>query len=264
MPNRALSIPEKRYIRDNLSEVLSDVEELMALVTHMLTELSHQIGIVLTPVIGETTLKAIYFLKLSGQRALCVLESTSGLVEHRVVDTLNPISREDLIQISNYLNDNYSGLSLREIRDRLLALMADERERIDRLLAEAITLAQQALTLDEWPGLLVEGTEAVLSQPELSDISRVRRLLEKFTDKAKLVRMLDQLIGGRGTRVIIGEDSDLTSDLDFSLVATNYGTAKTSMGTLGIFGPSRMEYEKVVPLVGYLGRALSETLDLAE
>lgn len=260
MQNRVLSENKRRYIRENLEQVLMDVEDLMGMVSRLLTELTHQIGIVLAPMIGEATLTAIHFLKLSGRRALCVLESEGGLVEHRVVQTHQSMSPEELVEISNYLTDHFSGLTLRQIRDRLLSLMAEDREQINRLLTSAMSLAQQALGTGEEPELLVEGTESVLTQPELSDVVRVRRLLETFTDKAELVRVLDQLLGGPGTHVIIGEDSELTSDLDFSLVATTYGSTDRVLGALGIFGPSRMEYDKVVPLVDFLGRTVSATL----
>lgn len=260
MQGRVLSDGKRRYIRENLDQVMTDVEDLMGKVTHLLTELTQQIGIVLAPMISETTVKAIHFLRLSGQRALCVLESEGGLVEHRVVQIVRSMSSEDLVTISNYLTEHFSGFTLREIRDRLLTLMAEDRDQIHKLLESAIDLAQQALGTVEEPELIFEGTEIVLTQPELSDIDRVRRLLETFTDKAELVRMLDQMIGGPGTQVIIGEESELTSQLDFSLVATTYGYADRVLGTLGIFGPSRMEYDKVVPLVDFLGRTVSETL----
>lgn len=261
MPTRAVPDQQQRYIRANLRQVISDVEDLMGVVTHLLTEMSHQIGIVRAPAIGENTLRAFHFVKLSGSRVLCVLESTGGLVEHRIIEAPNPVSQEELVRISNYLTESFSGLSLREIRDRLLSLMARDRAQLDELFAGAIQLAQQALGSQDEPELLFEGTEAVLIQPELSDILRVRLLLETFTDKAKLVRMLDQLITGSGTRVVIGEDSDLTSELGFSLVATTFGVGEKPLGTLGIFGPSRMEYERVLPLVEFLGRTVSEALE---
>ncbi len=260
MPSRELSDQEQLYIESNLAEVLTDVEELMGVVTHLLTKLTHQIGIVLTPMLAEVNVKAVHFLKLSGKRALCVLESEGGLVEHRIVRTLTSMSAEELRKISNYLTENFSGMSLRAIRSRLLTMMDDERAQIDSLISDAVALAQRALGLEDRPELLIEGTESVLTQPELSDIVRVRRLVETFTDKAELVRMLDQLIAGGGTRVVIGEESVLTSDLDFSLVATSYSSADGVSGALGIFGPSRMEYEKVVPLVDFLGRTVSRTL----
>ncbi len=260
MESRVLSADKRRYIRDHLEQVLTDVEDLMGMVTHLLTELSHQIGIVVAPVLGEATVKAIHFVNLSGRRVLCVVESEGGLVENRIVQTVQPLTSEELVEISNYLTAHFSGLTLRQIRDRLLELMAEDREQIDRLLESAISLAQQAVATAEGPEVLFEGTESILTRPELADVSRIRRLLETFTDKAELVRLLDQLIGGSGTQVIIGEDSELTSDLNFSLVATTYGSGNRTLGALGIFGPSRMEYERVVPLVDFLGRTVSETL----
>jgi heat-inducible transcriptional repressor len=260
MPSKEISGPDRRLIEAELQSVLSDVEKLMEVVTHLLTQLSNQIGIVVTPPVGETVLKAINFIKLSERRALCVMVSVGGLVENRVIETLHDMSREELVRISNFLTESCSGLTLRQIRDRLLGLMAQERAELDELLADAVDLAQQTLGADDGPGLLVEGTEVVLRRPELSDIPRVRRLIETFTDKADLVRMVSQLIGGEGVRVIIGEDSDLTSDLDFSLVATTYGPKEHALGSLGIFGPSRMDYQKVVPLVSYLGTSLGQAL----
>jgi len=92
----------------------------------------------------------------------------------------------------------------------------------------------------------------------------VRRLLDAFEDKARLVRILNRCLDGRGLRVFIGEDSELTSELDFSLVATSYGSGERALGTLGIFGPSRMEYPRLIPLVHYLGQRLSRVLGAEE
>jgi len=109
---------------------------------------------------------------------------------------------------------------------------------------------------------LVEGTSAILMRPELSNVEMVRRLLETFADKARLVQLLNRMIEGEGVRVVIGQESDLTSDLDFSLVATSYGFGdQASLGTMGIFGPSRMDYAAVIPLVNYLGDRLSQALE---
>jgi heat-inducible transcriptional repressor len=260
VPGRQLPENERQYIVANLRDVLTDVEELMSVVTHLLTEMTSQIGLVLAPTISETKIKAIHFLKLSGRRAVCILESAGGLVEQRIVKTGQSLSQEQLTRISNYLTESFSGQSLREIRDHLLTSMVDEEGQLDELLESAANLAQQALGIDDSPELLVEGTEVVITQPELADIDRVRKLLETFTDKVELLRMLDQLIAGGGRRVVIGEESDLTSSLNFSLVATTYGPPGKVLGALGIFGPSRMEYEKVVPLVDFLGRTVSETL----
>ncbi len=132
---------------------------------------------------------------------------------------------------------------------------------MDRLMALTISLAEQGLAVRDVPELMVDDASPLLSHPELADISRVRRMFEAFADKARLVEMLNRcLTGDGGVRVLIGEDSDLTSELDFSLVATTYGAGGEALGALGVFGPSRMEYQRLIPLVDYLGASLSRAL----
>jgi len=261
MRQKGVSARERRQIEETLSEVLPNAETLMESASHLLSELTHQIGIVITPTLGETVLKAVTFVELSGCKVLAVIVSSSGFVDHKVIEVSRPVDRDDLVRISNYVTDTFTGMTLRQIRDRLIIMMAEERAAMDRILAHAMDFARHALVESDRPDVLVEGTAAVLSQPELHDVERVRRLLDTFADKAELVRVLTSLIDGPGVRVVIGNDSDLTSDLDFSLVATSYGVADKKMGTVGIFGPSRMEYQKVIPLVDYFGARLSRVLE---
>ena len=260
MKTRKLPAEMQRYIRDNLRSVPADADDLMEATTHLLSELSSQVGLVVTPAMGDTVLKAVDFVPLSGRKVLCVVASTSGFVDNKVVETAQPVDRDDLVRISNYLNEHFAGQTLRQIRDRLLAAMAEERAQMDSLMAVTIELARQGFDLDSGPKVIHEGTSSLLSQPELSDLGRVRRLFETFANHAQLVGLLNQCIEGRGVRVTIGEESELTSPLDFSLVATTYGVDDAPLGTLGIFGPSRMEYEKVIPLVHFLGETLSRAL----
>jgi heat-inducible transcriptional repressor len=177
-----------------------------------------------------------------------------------VIETEEEIPRQELVRISNYLTENFAGHALRDIRDRLLRQMAEERVQVDRFLARTIELACDGLAVATKQEVLVDGASALLARPELADIQRVRRMFEAFADKARLVSMLNRCIQGGGVRVLIGADSDLTSELDFSLVASSYGVGEQALGTLGIFGPSRMEYHKIIPLVHYLGQTLSRSL----
>lgn len=250
----------RRYIDEHLREAPPEAEGLVGVTSHLLSELSQQVGIVVSPSLGDTVLRAIDFVPLTGSRVLAVIVSESGFVDNKVIDTDRPLPREELIRSSNYLTESFAGLTLREIRDRLLAAMAEERAQVDELLGATLELARRSLDLTGAREVLVDGTSAVLAQPELADVQRVRRLIETFNDKARLVRMLNACVRGRGVRVVIGEDSDLTSELDFTLVATRYGAGDRALGTLGIFGPSRMEYQRVIPLVHYLGETLSGML----
>lgn len=261
MKGRQVPPEVRRYIRNNLRAAPGDAEELMEAATHLLTELTHQVGLVVTPAMGDTVLKAVDFVPLEGRKVLCVVVSTGGFVDNKVVETDEEVSREELVRISNYLNEHCAGRTLRQIRDHLLLRMSEERMQMDRLMALTIELAREGFELmDSGPRVLHEGTSSLLDQPELADLGRVRRLFETFANHARLVRMLNQCIEGQGMRVIIGDESELTSELDFSLVSTSYGVDDAPLGALGIFGPSRMEYEKVIPLVHYLGESLSQVL----
>ncbi|HVF58649.1 MAG TPA: heat-inducible transcriptional repressor HrcA [Thermoanaerobaculia bacterium] len=260
MQARRLPARERRYIDESLQSSPADAGQIMESATKLLSELSHQVGIVVTPALGETVLKAIDFLPLSGRRVLCVVVSGDGFVDNKVIESEEELPREELVRIGNYLTENFAGATLREIRARLLALMAEERAQMDQLLARSIELARAGLSLEQRQGVLLDGTREVLNQPELADIGRVRRLFETFADKARLVALLSQCLRGNGVRVVIGDDSALTSELDFSLVATGYGVGERPLGALAIFGPSRMEYERVIPLVDYLGERLSRAL----
>jgi heat-inducible transcriptional repressor len=229
----------------------------------LLSELSHQIGVVLTPSMGETTLRRIEFVPLSESRVLCVLVSTSGFVDHKVVPVERTQSREELVRISNYLSESFGGLTVRQTRSQLLRLMADERARVDQLLADALQLAGQALREGSGQDLLVEGTIGLIDQADLGSVEQVRCLLDMFDEKARMVTLLSKIIEGQGVRVLVGEDSDLTSELGFSLVATPYGVGQRRLGSLGVFGPSRMEYAHMIPLVNCLGDTLSRALEEA-
>lgn len=251
---------QRRYIEDHLGTGPGDPDQIMSSASHLLSELSHQVGLVVTPSIAETVLASVEFVPLSGRKVLCVLVSASGFTETKVVEVAEAVPREDLVRISNYLTENFAGSSIREARDRLLRMLAEERAQMDRQLALAIELAKHALEIPAAPGVLVDGASELLAQPELADIGRVRRMFDTFADKARLVSILSRCLEGGGVRVWIGADSDLTSELDFSLVATPYGPGDRPLGTLGILGPSRMEYEKVIPLVDFLGEALSRAL----
>jgi heat-inducible transcriptional repressor len=260
MQARKLPARERRYIEENLASTPADADQLIGIASHLLSELSQQVSIVVAPAIGDTVLKAVDFVPVADRKVLCVVVSQAGFVDNRIIETEEEIPREELTRISNYLTGSFAGHTLRDIRDRLLRQMTEERLQVDNMLARTIELAREGLALDSRPEVLVDGASALLARPELADIQRVRRMFEAFTDKARLVRMLNGCIQGGGVRVLIGDDSDLTSELDFSLVASAYRVGELPLGTLGIFGPSRMDYQKIIPLVHYLGRALSRTL----
>ncbi len=263
MSARRVSKRERLQIDETVSGESGDFDRLLSSTSQLLSDMTHQIAIVVTPDLGETRLRSITFVNLTGRKVLCILVSTGGFTDNKVIETSQPLEREELVRISNYLTDNYGGLTLRQIRNRLIEAMSEERAKVDRLLGDAIQLAQEVLRDGDDPGVFVEGTTTVLGQPELSDLERVRLMLGAFSDHASLVQMLNRVIEGTGVRVLIGKECDLTSNLDFSMVGTTYGVDERTTGSLAIVGPSRMEYQKVIPLVDYFGERLSYALEQA-
>ena len=260
MEARAVPARERRYIQDNLRVGGADADQLLGTASHLLSELSSQVGVVVTPAIGETVLKAIDFVPVSGRKILCVVVSSTGFIDNKVIEAEEEVPREELMRISNYLTEHFAGLTLRDIRERLVRMMVEEKAQMDRMLARTIELAQAGLASDGAQGVMVDGTSMLLAKPELSDVQRVRRMFDAFADKARLVRILNRCIQGGGVRVLIGADCELTSDLELSVVATPYGAGERPLGTLGIVGPSRMDYETIIPLVHFLGETLSRAL----
>ena len=261
MTSEELGEEEMRHIDESLTEP-DDPESLASTASGLLSELSQQMGIVVTTDFAQVVLRSVEFVPLSGRKILCVAVAAGGFVDHKVIETDQALSREELVRVSNYLNDNFGGMSLREMRDRLVSMMRDTRIEVDQLLARATELAQKGVNSVGGSGLVVEGAEALLSQPELADLERVRTLFDTFADKARVVEILSQCLEGDGVRVFIEHESDLTSPLDFSLIARSYGAEGRRTGTLGVFGPSRMMYGRLIPLVDYLGERLSSALSM--
>ena len=260
MRMRRVSARERRYIDDQL-DVAAAADDLVSIASHLLSELSSQVGVVLTPAAQDIVMRSADFVPLGGHRVLCVLVSQSGFVDNVVVETETEIERGDLVRFSNYFTEHYAGRTLREVRDLLLRTMAEERQQLDAWLRQAMAFAQQALAEQVKRDVLVEGASTLLGRPELSDVDRVRRMLDTFADKARLANVLSLCLeADDGVRVYLGEDSEVTSELEFSVVATPYGVDGSALGSLGVIGPSRMEYPRVVPLVRYLGETLTRAL----
>ncbi len=257
MRQQELSPEDRRQIEAELNRA---VDHPGSAASELLSRLSCMVGIVITPDHGSAVLQSVEFVPLSGRKVLCVAVTTGGFIDHKIVELDEPLSREELIEVSNYLTSSFAMMTLQEMRDRVLELMEDARAQVDQLLRRSISLAQKGLDFGRGPELVVQGTESLLNQPELADLSRVRRLFETFADKSKVVRLLNRWIEGEGVRVLIGHESDLTSELDFSLIFKSFKVDGHSIGGVGLFGPSRMEYQRLIPLVNFLGNRLATVI----
>lgn len=253
------SAKERKLIDERLDETVEDADDCVERTSSLLSELSSQVGIVVTPAVGGTTLRSVDFIPISDVKVLCVVVAQSGFVDHKVIELEQKISPEDLRRASNYLTEHFHGRNLNQVRDELIQAMEIEKTQVDGMLTLTLEFARKGLS-EGSPALVLEGTAGLLNRPELHNLDRVRRLLDAFKNKARLVNLVNQCVRGGGVRVFIGEDSEFTSELDFSLVATNYRLGDRTIGSIGILGPSRMQYARVIPLVDYLADRLSSAL----
>ncbi len=258
MSAQAVSERDQRLIDDRLATAGVTGQELTEETSKLLSELSHHVGVVLTPALGSAVMRAVEFVPLSGRKVLCVVVTENGFVENKLVVSDEVIPREDLVRISNYLTENYAGRSLFEIREELLRKMSDERARLDELLRRTVELAREGMDIGHAPSLVVDGAHSLFDAAQ--SMARLEGMFQMFAERARLAGLLNRCLDADGVRVVLGQDSRLTEELGFGLVVRSYRAGDGVTGSVAVVGPARMEYPRMVPLVNYLGGRLSEAL----
>jgi heat-inducible transcriptional repressor len=258
-----VSKSDERYINRMLAE--SDTpEDVMSRASFVLSTISKNVGIVIAPPMAATVLKHIEFVDLTDGKILVILVSKSGLLQRKLIRVSERYLQEDLDTAGKYLVEKFSGKSLTEIRNELLQLMQAERTVFDRMLSLLRTWGE---TLNEDAGgdaIYVQGASNMLQQPEFADIERMRMLFQMFEEKGRLVKILNECIASNaaeGVNIAIGSELGVPHMRDFTLITCHYASADRTNGFLGIIGPTRMEYERGISIVGYLGRVLGEMIN---
>jgi heat-inducible transcriptional repressor len=262
-----LSFLESGEIRKCLEEK-SDPADLMSTASQLLSSYTNNIGIVLAPPIFRAVMKHIEFVRLSDRRVLVILVSKTGLVQHHMIRLDEAIAQSELDQAANYLSSNYAGRSLLDIRAELVRLMSQERAQYDRLLRNVVLLGSAALGRPNEdakadPQVFLDGTSRVLHRIDGADVERLIALFETLEEKNRLVKIVSECIteGSCSPSVIIGLEHHLPGMSNWSLITSSYRYDSHVSGTLGILGPSRMEYDRAIGLVDYVARIFGQIMD---
>jgi heat-inducible transcriptional repressor len=254
-----------RFIEESLSADEVANEELMARASHVLAEVSSNVGLVLGPALEEKLLEYIKFIKLPDHRVLVVIVSRPNLVENKVLRLADDISQEDLDRSAAYLNTEFRGWSLRTIRLEIFKKIEEARELIDHLLQSVGRLLMEgALGHDELGPLFVEGTARILGQPEFDDVRKIQQLLLAFEEKAKLIEILGSLLhsSNTGVQVVIGKENPANAMRHCALVIAPLRYGSRIVGALGVVGPTRMEYDRAVTTVEYVAHLCNRLLSV--
>jgi heat-inducible transcriptional repressor len=268
MRQRRVADDVREQVDSDLDLAGADVSRLFTAASKLLSQLSGEVGFVVAPDALHTVIRSLRFLAVAPGKILVVQVNEPDVVLSRVLETDVTYSAGELDALSERLTREYGGLTLHEVRRRLLAAMAREKAEADRILGRAAALARRALEKKEGEEgedrLFYDGTSRLMEKPEFADVFSLKKIFHAFDQKARVLDLVSRYLDSRGTSVVLGSEDDHAEDPRLSAVMTSYGTGETLTGMLGVLGPARREYTRVIPVVELLGRAVSERLDRRE
>jgi heat-inducible transcriptional repressor len=259
---RGLPAREARRIEELLLSS-RELENLLAQAGRLLSRLTHQVGVVLAPDVEQALLEHIEFVRIAPSRVVAIFVSRAGLVIHRVVDTDEDIGQEDLDRFSARLREHFAGLTLPEVRLRLLASLREDRawaEQLGQRASRTLSRVLEEPFPEESGELILEGTSQLLEMPEFADLRRVKDVMRLFDERTKLLRLLDRCLEGSGVQVVIGSEARDPGMAPMSVVTSPYRAGEELRGLVGIVGPRRMEYARAVCVVDHFARVISRAL----
>ncbi|HEX8961029.1 MAG TPA: heat-inducible transcriptional repressor HrcA [Geobacteraceae bacterium] len=258
---RNIARNEQEEIRKRCSLAGRDMGEVLKETSRMLSSLSHYTGIVVAPRFAANVFRHIEFVKLGGRRLLAILVSHNGAVQNKIIETDEELRSADLVKMANYLNHFLRGLTIAQVKEKILAEMRSDKVQYDALLARALRISQQTLA-DTDSEVFIEGQANILEQPEFADVTRMRDIFRTFEEKGQLVGLLDRCLEAPGIHIYIGSEAPLSQMVGMSLITATYMTGKNTLGVLGVIGPTRMGYAKVIPIVDYTAQLVSRLLEV--
>jgi len=264
MRHRKIAVDVREQVDSDLSSAGADTPRLFQAASRILSRLSGEVGFVVAPDALHTVVDVLRFLPVAPGKIL-VVQISGPEVLSRVIETDVEYAPRELEAMGERITREFCGRTLHEVRRLLLEAMAQEKAAYDRILARTLTLGQQALDGSEArEQIYVDGTAQLLDKPEFADVDSLKKVFRAFEEKARLLDLMTRYLDSKRTCVVLGSEQQLTTDPRLSAVVTSYGAGEALSGMLGVIGPARREYPRVIPVVELLGRALSERLERRE
>ena len=257
--------PEEFDIEGIQSELIKksdNTNQLVSKVSGILSRITSLAGVVSVPKKRQVTLRQIEFLPLSDNRILAILILNNSEVQNRIINTKDSYSVEDLQRAANYINENYARTELNKIREFLIHDLEKTRETMNRAMIDIISVAQFAMEgTNEKKDFVLAGEHNLMDFAELSDVETLKQLFDAFSKKQMMIDLLDRSINASGVQIFIGSESGYEIFDDCSIVTSPYKVDHHQIGVLGVIGPTRMEYDRVVPIVDLTAKLLSSALN---
>ncbi len=254
---------DMRKLAVQLRERIDDPDTLVGSVSRMLSDLTSLAGVVSMPRGQHATLRQIEFLPLSDSRILVILVINDREVQNRILHVDREYTDSELQQAANFINEHYAGADMHELRERLVGDLDTLRHSMNQAMLDIVMVAQAAMEGAAAPPgeYVLSGETKLMDFAELSDIETLRRLFEAFSRKRLILELLDRSIHADGVQVFIGEESGFRILDDCSVVTAPYHVDDDTIGVLGVIGPTRMAYDRIVPIVDLTARMLGSALN---
>jgi heat-inducible transcriptional repressor len=242
-----------------------DPRALVSVASQLLSNVTQMTGLVSLHTSKAASLTHIEFLPLSERRILAILVFDDREVQNRVVQMDRPIPAEELRRAAAVLNEQFRGQTLEAVRQSLIDQLSHMRELLNQGMGDAINFAQQLFSEPQAPrhdmDLVIAGETKLMGFAELSSVEKLRRLFEAFNEKRDILQLLDLSLKGHGVQIFIGQESGYQILDDCSVVTAPYSTDSGAVGVIGVIGPTRMAYERVIPVVDLTARLLGAALN---
>ena len=258
--------PDTDYIDEIQSDLRADnydTGQLIDKVSNTLSRITSLAGIVKVPKGDNVSLKRIEFLPLSENRILTILVLNNDEVQNRILDTKEKHSASELQKASNFINENYANQSLDSIRMKLVSDMDETRLSMNEEMQDIISTASKAMEVadENEDEFIVAGERNLMDFAELSNVEKLKQLFDAFSSKRMMIDLLDRSISADGVQIFIGSESGFSMLDDCSVVAAPYKLSKNQVGVLGVIGPKRMAYDRVVPIVDLTAKMLGSIIE---
>ena len=235
--------------------------DLIASASNLLTQVTSQAGIITVPRPTASQLRQIEFLPLSDSRVLVILVVNEREVQNRVIELSRPLTEAQLKLAADFINQRYAGNDLAQVKELLVTEMAEARARIDEQMEAALQVAKDAMDVqDSQEEYVVAGESRLIQQAGANDMDKLRELFDAFERKRDLLELLDRCSRADGVQIFIGEEAGYEVLGDYSVITAPYAQGTQPVGVLGVIGPTRMAYERVIPLVDITARLLTAAL----
>lgn len=236
--------------------------DLVQSASRMLSDMTRMAGVVMVPNRNQEKVRQIEFVPLSKTRVLAVIVTSAGEILNRIIETSRVFERSELEQLSNYITQHYAGRDLESVRRLVFQEMQTTRQDMDRMMAEALSMANAAFNEGEQqtPDMVVSGQTNLMDFDELAQMEQLRGLFDAFAEKQEILHLLDRCLEADGVQIYIGEESGYNTLKDCSVITSPYEVDDEVIGVLGVIGPTRMAYDKVIPIVDLTAKLLGAAL----